>query len=147
MRFLPESYDTSFVWKCRIYYSLVFWHTRRWCQGLCPMSHLECGEFPGMASNVLGHHRVGMCFHFSTSKVKWRQEDTLHCNNLTFELLDWRLSIKQHGTLSFSCFSLSENLFIYLTLFNWAPYYIYIYIYIYIYAIKLYVISSQYHIQ
>ena len=45
-----------------------------------------------------------------------------HCNNLALELVGWRLSIKQHETLisKKSCFSLSENLFINLTLYYWA---------------------------
>ena len=44
--------------------------------------------------------RLGCVFHFGTSEIKWRKEDTMHCNNLTLELVGWRLSIKRHQTLS-----------------------------------------------
>ena len=42
-----------------------------------------------------------------------------HCKSLTLELLGWRLSIKQHETLSSkkNCFSLSENIYLFIYLF------------------------------
>ena len=42
--------------------------------------------FSEMASNVLGHHRVAVCFHFCTSEVKSRQEDTIELKQFNVKI-------------------------------------------------------------
>ena len=42
--------------------------------------------FSEMASNVLGHHRVAVSFHFCTSEVKSRQEDTIELKQFNVKI-------------------------------------------------------------
>ena len=42
--------------------------------------------FSETASNVLGHHRVAVCFHFCTSEVKSRQEDIIELKQFNVKI-------------------------------------------------------------
>ena len=63
MPFLPEgrSEQTMILHLCGSgkYTTVLCFST---VQGRYPIFHLGCGEFPGTFSDVLGYHRVGMCF-------------------------------------------------------------------------------------
>ena len=65
--------------------------------------------FSEMASNVLGHHRVAVCFHFCTSEVKSRQEDTIELKQFNVKI-SW-LIIVDKTTWNFK---LQKNLKTYL---------------------------------
>ena len=65
--------------------------------------------FSEMASNVLGHHRVAVSFHFCTSEVKSRQEDTIELKQFNVKI-SW-LIIVDKTTWNFK---LQKNLKTYL---------------------------------
>ena len=65
--------------------------------------------FSETASNVLGHHRVAVCFHFCTSEVKSRQEDTIELKQFNVKI-SW-LIIVDKTTWNFK---LQKNLKTYL---------------------------------
>ena len=65
--------------------------------------------FSETASNILGHHRVAVCFHFCTSEVKSRQEDTIELKQFNVKI-SW-LIIVDKTTWNFK---LQKNLKTYL---------------------------------
>ena len=70
-------YSITFALQWKIYLNLIFFHERRWSHGPCSIWYLVCGEFPGTSSDILGHHRVEVCYHFGASDIKWHQKDTI----------------------------------------------------------------------
>ena len=107
---------TSLVQEWKVYYSIVFWHRWRWCQGFCPISHLGCGRFlePSLMGWVI--MGLGCVFHSGTSETTWHQEDTIALWQFNVRVSWLKIVDKAAWNFKFqkSCFCLSENLFIYL---------------------------------
>ena len=65
------------LWESRKYTAVSCFSIRgdnaRWCH----ISQLGCAGFPGIASDLLYHHSVGVYFHFGTNKINWCQENYL----------------------------------------------------------------------
>ena len=57
---------------------LVMWFKiRRQAQDPCPIKDLVCRRFPGMVSDVLGHHKVEVCLQFSL--LSWTESFGFWC--------------------------------------------------------------------
>ena len=119
------------------------------------LPHFGWGGLPGTVSDVLGHHRIVVCFHFGTNETEWCQEDTIVL--LQFKVrISWLRIVDRTAwniNIQKSFFYMKIDLFnalylsvlykqvaplakLYIYIYTYNIYYIhiiYIYIYIYIY--------------
>ena len=102
-------YATSLVREWKVYYSLVFWHRWRWCQGPCPISRFGVWRVSGAFSDVLSHCGIGVCFSFWYRWDSWRQEDTIALKQFKVRVSWLKIVDKAAWNFKFqkSCFSLS----------------------------------------